>query len=1776
MEPSSDLDVLEQRYRRFLVDQYARLTFKGISRSGKAISLPLEDVYVELKAVADVPDAADAYSAEERRLLLEAEARGQRDTEELRVNLDSIRYERWRAEGRAGHARFERRSIEASITGAGRPGVVILGDPGSGKSTLLRYLALCAAREGLAGGAAPPAPPVPPERPRLPILVPLAAYDDWVRRNQSALSIHDFLPLYFDKWHSLPGLGPVFRRAFDAGRALVLLDGLDEVLDVAARRHVAGQARALIQHEIGRGNRFAVTSRIVGYREAPLPGDLPHVTVLDFGPDEIETFSRKWCEACEVWLAGERTEVALQRAAAEAKALLDEVRSNPSVLRLAANPLLLTMLALLRRAGGRLPDQRIRLYERYIDTLLDNNWENVRSDGARTREPERFPLALAQSYLMELALWLQRHKPSGTARRRELEAALEGIALRHDGIEPLEATRKERQQAQEKAALFLKDMRHFAGLLAERGQDAFGFLHLTFQEYFVGRALARMDDAEARWALVKEHLHRPRWREPLLLCAGQLGIIEGRSRAASDYVRRILGAGSPHEEILHRDAFLAAAVAADDVGLEPRLLEEIAGRLIELTGSKVPRVRVEALRGLGQLARIGHEAAATWLEERIRRREEPEEVAEALEGVLGEASCSGLLRAICEWANDEDYPIGASLIRALNNVVPTNEQARSVVVAKINDKWSGVRHGALRALQGLVVSDGEVRELVLSLLGDQSADMRRAAIGALSGPIIYDEKVRSVIIAKLDDEQSMVRRRAVSALGILIASDEKVRDIVTAKLGDEDHSVRRTAIGALGRLVQRDETVRRLLVPMLHEQDSSTRMAAIHALGGLVATEDELRKLIIANLDDEAIHVRRAAAGALGALVASDEVVRGYFIAKLEERSCAIAHHMISALGGLVASDEVVRDLVLAKLDDQDPLVRRAAIGAVVGLLENDPRTRGVIVAKLNDQADRVRRAAVDALGDLAITDAKVRDLICAKVDDGSENVRRTAIGALRKFVSTDAKVRSIVIAKIDDDATDVRHAAIRAIGRLAACDKSIRDIIVARVHDINGLDRAASVASLVYCLPGDREAREIVISALGDRRLSVREAAVGALGRLVPCDEDARGTVISILDDQNWRMRSAAVRALKDLLKDDGRLRETVLEKLDDVDPYVCQASIDALQDLVVSDEHVRDLVLSKVDSSDFGIRLAAVSALAPVVEGATGLEDRLLPWLGVVAENVWVQAAERARHRLARGYASVLSRDSRLLNRVKLMLCSCAWPERAGAALTFIYMPGGPPKDVMPVLRNLLDDHRAEESWQQRLQAASFLINDRESRVSRGAIAAAVEALDYAVRPWYDLQHGGSMVRAQAVEILGELEPSYRDDAIFARMARIISEEDDRSVLDAAYQALLRLTVAPEAEHDVETWLSSSSSSSSEPSKQPIPIPILSSPADLMPPLPSSAVLHLSDLHFGTPQEADTWYSQLADDLRHELGHDRLDAAILSGDIANRSTPDEYAAARRFLEKLAAEFHISPAQIILVPGNHDLNWGLARNAYKLHERDEHAGKLVDGRFIPVGDDAVRLRDDALYPKRFEPFAAFYEAAHGKPYPLDPAEQGLLYHLPAQNLLVLGLNSAWQLDHHFKARASINAEALSHALDQIRREPAYAACLKIAVWHHPIHSAFEDRITDAAFLDRLASAGFRLGLHGHIHKAQSNLFRYDLSPAGRRIDLVCAGTFGAPTREWVPGYPLQYQLLRFEGNKVTVETRRREDRDGAWKPDARWTAERGKDPAPRYEIPLFAGGGGT
>lgn len=312
---------------------------------------------------------------------------------------------------------------------------------------------------------------------------------------------------------------------------------------------------------------------------------------------------------------------------------------------------------------------------------------------------------------------------------------------------------------------------------------------------------------------------------------------------------------------------------------------------------------------------------------------------------------------------------------------------------------------------------------------------------------------------------------------------------------------------------------------------------------------------------------------------------------------------------------------------------------------------------------------------------------------------------------------------------------------------------------------------------------------------------------------------------------------------------------------------------------------------------------------------------------------------------------------------------------------------------------------------------------------------------------------------------------------------------------------------------------------------------------------ILHLSDLHFsGKEGEDSRWYGQLSEDLTSELQCPNLDFVIVSGDIANHADESEYEAARQFLYRLCLKFNLQQSKVVIVPGNHDVNWNIGDEAYQR-----------------VGDE-VRLVPEK-HQQRFKPFADFYRDVRNEPYRLDYQDQGILYHFPEQRLLILGLNSAWKLDRLQTQDADINPDALNNALTMVSNNSNLYQCLKIAVWHHPLNSPDEDRIRDHGFMERLAKAGFQVVLHGHVHQAQNDLYRYDLSAGGRKLDIISAGTFGAPPKELRTGYPWQYNLLELSENKLTVKSRRREELNGAWKPDARWLRGAGQEPSSSYEV---------
>jgi formylglycine-generating enzyme required for sulfatase activity len=506
---ATELAHLRREYLAYLTDDCRWLEFAGIMQVRDIPRLPMAEIFVPLRTT---PPA----QLRPERALLEAERI------EQKVPLQELlpRY----------------------------PRLVVLGDPGSGKTTFLKYVALALAegpivahdRLGLNFEADPDA------RPWLPVLFPIAAYVEALKETPN-LALRDFLPAYF-RGRALPDLEPLLRSELKAGRCLLLLDGLDEVGSPGDRQMAVGRLADLVR--ACPGNRFVVTSRIAGYDQAPLNTDeFTHLTIQPFDDDDIARFAGQWCLAYETRGDVVRAD-AEARAETRAERLVADIHSDPNITRLAANPLLLSILALIHYQNVQLPRRRVELYSLCVKTLAET-WNRARGLGDRPinlylgDEPldERFVVDV----LGPLAYWMHEHCPERVVERRDLEEQLAERLAEYGQVSRLKA----RNLADD----FIQLMVEKTGLLAPRGLDLFGFLHLTFEEYLAARYL--IDWVEDYRAEAQRLAADPRWWEVVRLAAAALP-----GRWVGELVGAVLDAGLAGEN-LGRDVVLAGWCAVD-------------------------------------------------------------------------------------------------------------------------------------------------------------------------------------------------------------------------------------------------------------------------------------------------------------------------------------------------------------------------------------------------------------------------------------------------------------------------------------------------------------------------------------------------------------------------------------------------------------------------------------------------------------------------------------------------------------------------------------------------------------------------------------------------------------------------------------------------------------------------------------------------------------------------------------------------------------------------------------------------------------------------------------------------------------------------------------------------------------------------------------------------------------------------------------------------------------------------------------------------------------
>jgi len=349
--------------------------------------------------------------------------------------------------------------------------LLVIGDPGAGKTTLLKYYALCAldserfSRLGFSG----------------PVNVFYLPLRELVcHENGRYHSLPANLALWSERNH-LPFTEQQFDQWLQSGRALVLLDGLDEISNTDERKEVCRWIDAAWKSFPGL--RFVVTSRATGYRQeegVELAADFERADVQDFTVDQQELFLLQWFTAAflkeppdmgvdeATWLAKQQAK-AEERTRTIAKHLKEE--KNKGLRQLAAIPMILQIMAILWKDRDYMPESRVKLYEAAIDYLLE----------FRDKRRGIIPLVSAvraRKVLGPVSLWMQEELKKDEADKEMMQAIMKERLEILDNPPSVDA--------------FCNYLVERAGLLVEcsRGK-AYLFRHKSLREYLAGVQLAK-------------------------------------------------------------------------------------------------------------------------------------------------------------------------------------------------------------------------------------------------------------------------------------------------------------------------------------------------------------------------------------------------------------------------------------------------------------------------------------------------------------------------------------------------------------------------------------------------------------------------------------------------------------------------------------------------------------------------------------------------------------------------------------------------------------------------------------------------------------------------------------------------------------------------------------------------------------------------------------------------------------------------------------------------------------------------------------------------------------------------------------------------------------------------------------------------------------------------------------------------------------------------------------------------------------------------------------
>ena len=401
--------------------------------------------------------------------------------------------------------------------------LVILGQPGAGKSTLVNYVTvqLAKRRRGdlTTDNSSWPAGYTP-----LPVRIILRRFADWMSkndRNGAAGDVWDYLEYLLGRWGCSDSFAGLRENIIEEG-GLFFFDGLDEIRSDQTRRTIIKGAIAQFA-KMEDQCQIVVTSRPYAYDNTQwqLPQDqFMVVRLAPFGREQIEAFNSAWYSQ----VMGPRRNWDIEQCQISAARLTRTILRRAHLRRLAASPLLLTLIAQVDSSGAEamLPGNRAELYRLTVNLLLAR-WENrIQLDddpGEDVSDDEILFLdGLPTGELRDVLAQLAYEGHQQQSQQQDSFEEGRSVEISYDILRNALLLRFDSLKRVQEIILYIQNR---TGLLVDKGEGVFTFPHRTYQEYLAGQHLQNTSGWQPR--LIKHVKDAPDWwREVFLLCASSM------------------------------------------------------------------------------------------------------------------------------------------------------------------------------------------------------------------------------------------------------------------------------------------------------------------------------------------------------------------------------------------------------------------------------------------------------------------------------------------------------------------------------------------------------------------------------------------------------------------------------------------------------------------------------------------------------------------------------------------------------------------------------------------------------------------------------------------------------------------------------------------------------------------------------------------------------------------------------------------------------------------------------------------------------------------------------------------------------------------------------------------------------------------------------------------------------------------------------------------------------------------------------------------------------